>query len=331
MRASARLAVVLVLAAASLQAQAGTGELRGILSTARGPFAGLEVRIKNTSTGDVKTTTTSSSGEYALRLPPGRYELFASRVGYGTLALRNLEVRAGATVIADGVLADNPNAGTPGEIFFSYERLGKPAPSGPAPKTAEGKPDLGGVWYPGPDLEPEVPAFQPWAAEAARKFRDRPGDDPRAQCLPSGVTRMHALDLVKFVQTPTLLVALIEAEPAARQIFLDGRPHPRDLQPSWLGHSIGRWERDALVIDTVGFNDKVWLEGNRPQTERLHVTERYQRIDRGRMSVEITIDDPGAYTRPWKVRRLLQLAPGEEVQEYICNENHHAEHFVGGR
>ncbi len=80
-----------------------------------------------------------------------------------------------------------------------------------------------------------------------------------------------------------------------------------------------------------GFNDKVWLEGIRPQTEQLHVTERYRRIDRGRMSVEITIDDPGAYTRPWKIRRLLQLAEGEEIQEYICNENHKTEHFVGGR
>jgi len=332
MRAPAGFAVlVVVVVGALLHAQAGTGELRGVLSTVRGPFAGLEVRIKNTSTGDVKTTTTSASGEYSMRLPPGRYEVFASRVGYGTLALRDLEVRAGATVKGDGVLGDNPNAGTPGEIFFSYERLERKPPTGPAPKTADGTPDLSGVWYPGPDLEPEDPPFQPWAAEAARKFRDNPGDDPRAQCLPSGITRMHQLDLVKFVQTPTLLIALLEAEPAARQIFLDGRPHPRDLQPTWMGHSIGRWEKDTLVIDSVGFNDKVWLDGNRPQTERLHVTERYRRIDRGQMSVEITIDDPGAYTRPWMVRRLLQLAPGEEVQEYICNENHHTEHFVGGR
>jgi hypothetical protein len=323
--------VILVLAVGtSLHAQTGTGELRGVLSDARGPLGGLEVRIKNISTGRVKTTTTSSSGEYSMQLPPGRYDVFASRVGYGTLALRDLDVRVGATVKADGVLGDNPNAGTPGEIFFGYERLGKAPPAGPVPKTAGGKPDLSGVWYPGPDLEPEVPPFQPWAAEAAKTFRERPGDDPRAQCLPSGVTRMHFLDLVKFVQTPTLLIALIEAVPAARQIFLDGRSHPANLQPTWMGHSIGRWEKDTLVIDTVGFNDKVWLEGNRPQTEQLHVVERYRRIDRGRMSVEITIDDPGAYTRPWKVRRMLQLAPGEEIQEYICNENHKTEHFVGG-
>jgi hypothetical protein len=328
-----RAAIVAVAVTCSivLQAQAGTGELRGVLSNARGPFAGLEVRIKNTSTGEVKTTTTSSSGEYSIRVAPGRYDVFAIRVGYGTLALRDLDVRAGATVKADGVLRDNPNAGTPGEIYFLYDRLGKTPPQGRAPKTADGKPDLSGVWLPGQDLEPEIPSFQPWAAKAAQDYGNRPGDDPRAQCLPTGVTRMHALDLVKFVQTPGLLIALIEsASPAVRQIFLDGRSHPQDLQPTWMGHSIGRWEKDTLVIDTIGFNDKVWLEGNRPQTEQLHVTERYRRIDLGRMSVEITIDDPGAYMRPWKVRRLLQLAPGEEVLEYICNENHHTEHFVGG-
>jgi len=324
--------VILVVAVGTLvHAQTQTGELRGVLSNARGPFAGLEVRIKNTSTGDVKTTTTSPSGEYSMKLPTGRYDVFASRVGYFSLALRDLDVRAGATVKADGVLADVANAGTPGEIYFAYEQLGKAPPAGAAPKTADGKPDLSGVWYPGADLEPEVPPFQPWAAEAAKAFRDRPGDDPRAQCLPTGVTRMHLFDLVKFVQTPTLLIALSEgAVPPMRQIFLDGRRHPADLQPTWMGHSIGRWEKDTLVIDTIGFNDKVWLEGNRPQTEQLHVVERYRRIDRGRLSLEITIDDPGAYTRTWKVRRMLQLAPGEDIQEYICNENHKTEHFVGG-
>ena len=333
MRATVRSAAIVALAVACsivLQAQTGTGELRGVLSSVRGPLAGIEVRIKNTGTGEVTTTTTSPTGEYSMRVTPGRYEVFAVQVGYGTLALRDLEVRAGAVLKADGVMRDNPNAGTPGEIYFLYDRAGKKPPTGPAPHAADGKPDLSGVWLPGADLEPEVPPFQPWAAEAAKKYADRPGDDPRAQCLPTGVTRMHALDLVKFVQTPGLLLALIEgASPAVRQIFLDGRSHPTNLQPTWMGHSVGRWDKDTLLIDTTGFNDKVWLEGNRPQTEQLHVIERYRRIDRGRMSVEITIDDPGAYTRPWKVRRLLQLAEGEEIQEYLCNENHKTEHFVG--
>lgn len=335
MTSPARLVLVLVIAIAAGgvgKAQTGTGELRGVLSSARGPLPGLEVRIKNTSTGEVTTTTTSPSGEYSIRLAPGRYEVFATQAGYAVFALRDLDVRAGATLKADGVLRDSPNAGTPGEISFVYDRFSRKPPTGPAPRTADRTSDLSGVWLPDLDREPEIPAFQPWAAAEARSRASRPGDDPRAQCLPTGVSRMHGLDLVKFVQTPGLLLAVIEgASPAVRQIFLDGRKHPDNLQPTWMGHSIGRWEKDTLVIDTIGYNDKGWLEGGRPQTEQLHTIERYRRLDRGRMSLEITIDDPGAYTRPWKVRRLLQLAEDEEIQEYICNENHKTEHFVGGK
>jgi hypothetical protein len=323
------IAVVAISFGALLHAQTGTGELRGVLSSVRGPLPGLEVRIKNTSTGDVRTTTTSAAGEYSVRVAPGRYDVFTSEAGYAVLAIRDLDVRAGATVTADGTLRDSPNAGTPGEISFIYDRATKKPPTGPVPRTADGTPDLSGVWFPDLEREPEVPPFQPWAAAEAKDRANRLGDDPRARCLPTGVSRMHGLDLVKFVQTPGLLLALIEgASPAVRQIFLDGRKHPDNLQPTWMGHSIGRWEKDTLVIDTTGFNDKGWLEGNRPQTEQLHIIERYRRLDRGRMSLEITIDDPGAYTRPWTVRRILQLAEGEEIQEYICNENHKTEHFV---
>jgi hypothetical protein len=228
------------------------------------------------------------------------------------------------------MLADNANAGTPGEIFFLYARADRKPPAGPAPRTPDGKPDLSGVWYPGPDLEPELPPMLPWAEELVKKRSTKVGDDPRAQCLPSGIVRTHGLDLAKLVQTPTLLVMLVESSvPGVRQVFLDGRPHPADVQPSWLGHSIGRWDGDTLVIDTIGLNDRVWqdLQG-RPQTETAHIIERYRRPDLGHLEIEITIDDPGAYTRPWKVRRLLDLAPGEEVLEYICNENHKTEHFV---
>ena len=333
MSSPARLVVIVVVVVGSLvHAQATTGELRGVMSSVRGPLPGLEVRVKNTSTGEVKTTTTSASGEYSIKLSPGRYEVFATEAGYAILALRDLEVRAGAVLKADGVLRDSPNAGTPGEISFIYDRAAKKAPTGPTPKTPDGKPDLSGVWFPDLEREPEVAPLQPWAAAVAKERATRLGDDPRAQCLPTGVSRMHGLDLVKFVQTRGLLLALVEgASPAVRQIFLDGRRHPDNLQPTWMGHSIGRWEKDTLVIDTTGYNDKGWLEGNRPQTEQLHTIERYRRLDRGRMSLEITVDDPGAYTRPWTIRRLLQLAEGEEIQEYICNENHHTEHFVGGK
>ena len=170
----------------------------------------------------------------------------------------------------------------------------------------------------------------PWAEELFKKRSAKVGDDPRAQCLPSGIVRTHGLDLAKFVQTPDVLIMLVESSvPGVRQVFLDGRPHPPNVNPSWLGHSVGRWEGDTLVIDTIGLNDRVWQDlTGRPQTEKAHIIERYRRPDLGHLEVEITIDDPGAYTRPWKVRRLLDLAPGEEILEYICHENHKTEHFV---
>ena len=319
-----------ILFSASVFAQHQKGLIEGVLASARGPLPDLEVRIKNTATNDVVLATTTRSGEYSVSVAPGTYEVFASPTGYTAFVRRQVVVRAGETAKVGGVLADNPNAGTPGEIFFLYSRDGRKAPTGPAPRSPDGKPDLNGVWLPGPDLEPEAPPYQPWAEAAAKRNASHPGDDPRAQCLPSGVARTNGLDLAKFVQTPRLLVMLIEGSvPGSRQIFLDGRKHPADPSPTWLGHSVGTWDHDTLVVDTIGFNDKGWLDvTGRPQSEKLHVIERFRRIDLGHINVEITIDDPGAYTRPWTIRRILQLAPDEEIREYICNENHHTEHFT---
>jgi hypothetical protein len=228
--------VMVTLLAALASAQTSRGELRGILSSVRGSLAGVEVRVKNTGTGELTVATTSSEGEYVVSVAPGTYEVFASPVGYAAFAGRQLVVQAGGTTWANGELADNPNAGTPGEIPFLYQRAVTKVPHGPAPRTAEGKPDLSGVWFPSPDLEPEITPFQPWAAAEAKKRASRAGDDPRALCLPTGVPRMHALDLAKFIQTPTLVVVLVEYNvPGVRQIFLDGRPHPPNLQPSWQG------------------------------------------------------------------------------------------------
>jgi len=328
--ASAAVVLAIALFAVLASAQADRGQIRGILSGARGPIPNAEVRIKNTATEQVTVATTSAAGEFSVAVPAGTYDVFSSTVGYAVLGRRGVTVMPGATIRVDAKLADNANAGTPGEIFFLYARAEKKPPTGPAPRTTDGKPDLSGVWYPGPDLEPEVPPMLPWAEELFKKRSAKVGDDPRAQCLPSGIVRTHGLDLAKLVQTPGLLVMLVEGSvPGVRQVFLDGRPHPPNLQPSWLGHSVGRWEGDTLVIDTIGLNDRVWQDlTGRPQTEKAHVIERYRRFDLGHLEVEITIDDPGAYTRPWKVRRLLDLAPDEEILEYICHENHKTEHFV---
>ena len=330
MRAACAVVIVLSVLVAGLAAQSGLGRISGVLTGPSGPIPKGEVRVKNTAPNKVVTATTSAAGEFSVSVPAGTYDVFSAVVGYTAFARRGVTVTAGATVRIDATVANNANAGTPGEIYFLYARADRKPPVGPAPKTRDGKPDLSGVWYPGPDLEPEVPQMLPWAEELVKKRSSKAGDDPRAQCLPSGIVRTHGLDLAKLVQTPTLLVMLVESSvPGVRQVFLDGRPHPPDVQPSWLGHSIGKWDGDTLVIDTIGLNDRVWVDlQGRPQTEKAHIVERYRRPDLGHLDIEITIDDPGAYLRPWKVRRRLDLAPGEEVLEYICNENHKTEHFV---
>jgi hypothetical protein len=135
----------------------------------------------------------------------------------------------------------------------------------------------------------------------------------------------------KTVQTPGLLVILFEGNiHTYRQIFIDGREHPKDLDPTWYGHSIGKWDGDSLVVDTVGFNDKFWFDfAGHPHTEQLHVIERFRRRDLGNLDMDIAIEDPGAYTEPWKIKRTSVLMKGE-ISEYICNENNQdVEHLVG--
>ncbi len=116
-----------------------------------------------------------------------------------------------------------------------------------------------------------------------------------------------------------------------RQVFIDGRPHDPKVEDTWWGDSIGRWDGDALVVDTVGLNDKAWLDlVGHPRTSRAHIIERFTRPELGRVNIEITIDDPGAYSKPWKVLESAQLAPGWELIEYVCNENNRdAQHLVG--
>jgi hypothetical protein len=234
---------------------------------------------------------------------------------------QSVEVQGSQSLRLDIRLEDGELQNTLGELYFL--KAGVDPPSGPAPRAADGKPDLSGVWMPHADIEPEQPPLLPDAAALYQYRQAHRQESPRASCLPTAFTRTTAVDLTKFVQTPALLVILVEGgEPVFRQIFLDGRPHPKDPFPTWLGHSTGRWEGDTLLVDTIGINGKAWLSNEGlPQTEQMHVVERYRRPDLGHLEVEIVFDDPGAYSRPWKLRRILTLAPEEEIQEFICNEN----------
>jgi hypothetical protein len=214
---------------------------------------------------------------------------------------------------------------------------GKPDLSAPAPRFPDDTPDLSGIWVAAArgkyvddiaaDLRPGEVPLQPWALAVyeQRKNGANYKDDPPANCLPPGVPRMGATPLAwQVIQTPGLIAILYEAMGTFRHVFLDGRElAPMDtIDPTWLGYSTGRWDGGALVVDTRGFNGKAWLDAQgRPSTDALHVIERFHRRDFGHMDIQITIDDPKAYTRPWTVAQSVNLLPDAVLVEFVCNEN----------
>jgi hypothetical protein len=211
---------------------------------------------------------------------------------------------------------------------------GKPNLSAPAPRTADGKPDLSGIWTTptgyirnlAKDLKDEVP-FQPWAKtvydERAAGLHWK--EEPDANCLPQGTPKILVAPAPwRIVQTPGYIVFVHEAFNLWRQVFTDGRELAvnGDTTPTWFGYSVGKWDGDTLVVDSRGFNGKVWLDQlGKPSTEALHVTEKFHRKDFGHMDIQITIDDPKAYTKAWTVNVGATLSLNGELMEFICLEN----------
>jgi hypothetical protein len=205
------------------------------------------------------------------------------------------------------------------------------AQSAPAKADPENwKGDLTGTWQGPytPDLTRGTTAqLTPWGKAAFDRFNGT--TDP---CLPVGVTRQaNAPDPVQIVQTPQRVVIMYESWAVFRSIPTDGRDHPKNLDPTWLGNSVGKWEGDTLVIDVTGMNDKTALDTNgHPHSDKLHLIERLRRTGPKTMSYEVTVDDPVAYTAPWTQSRVFQLKPGWELMEYVCLENEKdRQHLVG--
>ena len=223
---------------------------------------------------------------------------------------------------------------------------GKPNLAAACPRTADGKPDLSGLWimqttragnpdFPGCDavsdefiniaasLKDGLP-YQPWAADLVKARRSELRvNDPLSHCLPVGPVRLHTWNGPrKVLQTPGLLLIVNELNASYRQVFTDSRPLPIDPNPSWNGYSSGRWEGDTLAVQTSGFRDGMWLDstGN-PMTDAAKITERFRRINFGRMDIELTVDDPKAYTKPWTVTLHQAIKLDTDLLDFVCAEN----------
>jgi hypothetical protein len=232
---------------------------------------------------------------------------------------------------------------------------GKPNLSAPAPRAADGRPDLSGLWrtdsappemldrlIPGAtngageeplsqyfiniltDFKPEDAPLRPAAAAAfEQRAKNFSRESPISHCLPEGMPLVEMAPApYKIVQTQGLILMLYERDTTYRQVYTDGRKLPDDPQPTWLGYSVGKWDGDSLVVDSIGFNNRGWLDARgHMHSEALHLTERFHRLNFGEMELQLTIDDPQTYTLPFTIKLRQRLLPDSDLLESFCAEN----------
>jgi hypothetical protein len=333
-----RLAFGVSIAAMAAFAQS-PGTITGALLDVNGNLVtGLNasIHLKNTATGTDYKADVSSDGHYTVAgLPAGTYDMNIpiACCMYHTYDQKSVTIKAGETLRMDLHLAWGINLGTIGDdpvmLNDDMRRKAKNV-SGPTPRTPDGKPDFSGVWAPiaDPGGQSRVP-MQPWAAEMFKKLQATSEMNGGAFCLPQSLDPFTLPFVFKLVQAPTVIVHITEfTTPGYRQIFIDGREHPKDWNPAWMGHSVGKWDGDTLVVDSVGFNEIT--PGFGIHTEKLHVTERIRRPDKGNLVVDITAEDPDAYTAPYHRTVRAGLVPEEEILEFVCPENNKDPLHFGG-
>jgi len=324
-----------ILAAAVVAQSTSAISGRVIFVDDRLPLSEAPIQAKNSSTGAIVSTRSEHDGTYVLRgLPAGSYEVSASYPGLVSFKKPDVSVRDAESVRLE-IRLEYPYLGPLGESREDdIARHKLVPPKGPMPRLAGGKPDFSGLWLNLDPIDPGNPDPLPWAAARRKQeIENHMLDWPELRCLPIGPILQGEDGDNTIVQGPKTIAIFYDiGHDLPRLVYMDGRRHPQDPNPSWMGHSVGKWEGDTLVIDTVGFNGRAWATfTGLPTTERLHVIERFRRMDLGHLEKEITIDDPGAYTKPWTIRKAAVLAPaGYEMQEYVCNENNRdVEHSVG--
>jgi hypothetical protein len=329
------IALGFLLLPAAVFGQSGQGAIEGMVKDPSGdPFAKAPITAKNTDTGAQFKATSSKNGRYSLKeLPPGTYDVTAAVPGVRAFEKKGIVVAASKTQPFDINLEDGTQLRTLGEdpVTLLVDAAKHAPPSGPTPKMANGKPDLSGTWWSPRTVDPGKPEFLPAALAITKERGDNNRkESPQARCLPSPVVRLGPVYAI--VESPIRMVIISDDDsPGFHQIYLDGRKHPEDPSPAWYGHNVGHWDGDTLVVDRIGFNDKSWLDQeSHPHSDKLHVIERYTRPDLGHLETEITVEDPVVLAKPYTMKRVSELAPTEDVYEFICPENNRdVEHLVG--
>ena len=256
---------------------------------------------------------------------------------------KRMRARPFALILALAATAFGPSAA-------SFAQTAKPAETKTHPSVSSGAPaDLSGVWRRSrraPDkarkytiyelafsISVDKPSMTPWAQEKFNANKPNLGlrsvsisesNDPILQCFPPGVPRVYLIrgEPVEIAQIPGRVLMLFEYDHFVRNIYTDGREHAKDLPPSWMGDAIGKWEGDTLVVDTIGFNDKTWLDNDgHPHTEDLHLIERIHRVNHDTLTIDTMIEDPKAYTKPWTGHWTYELKPSWNIGEMICEDN----------
>ncbi len=328
-------ATCFALLAAAAYGQNEKGAIAGAVSDPFGkPYAGAPVQAKNAATGSVYKASSAGTGSYTLAdLPAGAYDVSVTVPGLKGYAKNGVKVESAKTLPLDIRLQEGSQLSTLGEdtLAIAADQKKHAPPTGPAPRMAGGKPDLSGIWWSPRTVDPGKPEFLPQAEAVAKQRADNNRkDSPQAHCLPSAVVRLGPV--YETVQSPEVLVVISDDDsPGFHQIYVDGRPHRNDPDPTWYGDSVGRWDGDTLVVDRIAFNDSVWLDQDaHPHSDKLHVVERYRRPDLGHLETEITVEDPGVLAKPWTMKRVSDLAPTEQIFEFICPENNRdLPHLVG--
>jgi Carboxypeptidase regulatory-like domain len=285
-----------------------------------------QITVKDAA-GRQFTGRVARDGTYQVRkLPAGTYSIdldMPTRL-YEHYSRAAVAVAGNAATTLELRLSWGMNLGTVGDdplLQGSDLRAKTKNINGPVPRMPDGRPDLSGIWSNIGDAYAGAAPMQPWAQSLYDEWMKIKQDNPGAYCLPQSGLMTLTNYPYKFVQTPKLIVQLVEDMAIShRQIFMDGRGHPDPdaWNPSWYGHSIGHWEGDTLVVDTTGFNEST--PGFGIHTESLHITEKYTRTSYGRMNIEITAEDPKAYTGPWVRERQAGLVEDSEIVEFLCAE-----------